>query len=145
MYIVYDCKICIYAGEMDETLVASQPPDIAFHPSSNSPQPPPRHPVEGESGARNGGQDRERPDQRRQTTECPPGTVPPPSQSARDFFAKLDWGAGDSGYTAFGDESDSDSDGSSSSSDEDEEMFGRAAQLNHNHSVHTDTFCATAT
>ena len=73
----------------------------------------------------------------------PPQPQPPPPQSAKAFFSQLDWQTGDSGYTAFADESESDSDESSSSSDEEEdEMFNQAGMVQynstgaHNHMVH---------
>ena len=48
-----------------------------------------------------------------------------PTQATKDFFSQLDWQSGDTGYTAFADESESDSDESSSSSDDEDEMFNR--------------------
>ena len=138
---------CICTADLDETLVASQQPNVAFYPRHSLKQSQQQQqqqqgqhhqhqeqPGEGEgqggtgSGA-GGGQGRSGGE----------GQMAAPPPSAKAFFSQLDWQAEGSGYTAFADESESESE--SSSSEEDEEMFthhgkaDRQAQLNHNHMV----------
>lgn len=113
------------AGDMS---TAAQQPNVAFYPHHHSQQ---QH--SGETGGNGGGG---KAPTREEAPERPANTAPPP-QSAKDFFSRLDWQAGDSGYTAFagGSESDSDESSSSSEDEENQEMFGHApfveTQTNH--------------
>ena len=143
---IYTLYMYVCTADLDETLVASQQPNVAFYPRHSLKQQQQQQqqqqgqhhqhqeqPGEGEgqggtgSGA-GGGQGRSGGE----------GQLAPPP-SAKAFFSQLDWQAEGSGYMAFADESESESE--SSSSEEDEEMFirhgkaDRQAQLNHNHMV----------
>ena len=96
------------AGDMS---VGSQLPNVAFYPHHH-------HQRQGgyPENQGNGG----KPPQQTPEPAATSTTTAPPPQSAKDFFSRLDWQAGESGYTAFAGESESDSDESSSSSEEEE-------------------------
>ena len=136
-------------GDFDETMIANEQPNVAFHPSFTPQQ---HNLLEGEEDIEGAG----RGERNRGTVEgqgVKSGGGPPP-QSAKAFFAQLDWraGGGDTGYAAY--ETDSDSDDSSSSDEEDEMFNGGPGPgqpqlnmgqpllnlgqplLNHNHMVH---------
>ena len=110
------------AGDMS---VGSQLPNVAFYPHHHRHQRQQGGYPENQGTGGNGG----RPPQE-QTPEpaATTTTAPQPPQSAKDFFSRLDWQGGESGYTAFAGESESDSDESSSSSEEEgnQEMFGQS-------------------
>jgi cyclin G-associated kinase len=92
--------------------VGSQLPNVAFYP---------HHHHQRQGGyPENQGNGGKPPQQTPEPAATSTTTAPPPPQSAKDFFSRLDWQAGESGYTAFAGESESDSDESSSSSEEEE-------------------------
>ena len=112
MYSSYDEY---FTGDTD---ASSYQPNVAFYnPNIQQQQ---HHRVGGEATAGNGS--RGKPPTRGGTAESA-AALP---QSAKEFFSKLDWQTGESGYTGFAGESDSESESSSSSEEEEEnqEMFG---------------------
>ncbi|CAI8034317.1 Cyclin-G-associated kinase [Geodia barretti] len=109
------------AGDMS---VGSQLPNVAFYPHHHHQRQQGGYPENQGTGGNGGRPPQEQTPEPAATTT----TAPQPPQSAKDFFSRLDWQGGESGYTAFAGESESDSDESSSSSEEEgnQEMFGQS-------------------